>query len=541
MQPYKTYLSFALSALVAGFLFFLVFNNAWMTEDAYINFRSLEQFLQGNGLRWNMHERVQVFTSPLWFLLQAPLVFVSNNFFMNAIALSALLQLAFWYLVWRLSGRNLLLLTMAMALSMGSSTFIDYSSSGLENPLLHVLLAALFGFYQACYDDNSDDRFLAAFLLSCALLILARHDMATLAFLPFAHICFRKRKKFALLLKLCFLCGAPFVLWSLFALLYYGSIFPNTAYAKLNTGMEAAGLYRQGLDYLYICYRRDPLTAFVIAAAFASGLFSARRRVFSIALALNAFYIVAVAGDFMLGRFLSPAYALSLVMLMNFVFSLKGLNEGRQLIAVTAVALLSFIHVWRFDYSVFNQPWNHGQEFLYHGVSDERLKWSKFLSLRAFLKREQMTYGAQNDHPMCLAAAWRFRNADTVFVSGGGIGMLGYCAGTKQILIDPLALSDPLLSRLPLHHNGNWTVGHVRRDIPEGYPESLAAGENRIQDPLIAALYDDVKQVTQAEALFSKARFAALWRLHNGTHKAAAVRRSDRPVRLITPTRTPLN
>src|SRR5690606_25312322 len=167
-------------------------------------------------------------------------------------------------------------------------------------------------------------------------------------------------------------------------------------------------LYRQGLEYLYIGFRKDPLTALVIAAAFASSLFSARRRVFSMALALNLFYVVSVAGDFMLGRFLSPAYALSLVALMHFVFGLKVLNESRQWMAAGTVAVLSFIYVWSFDYSVFNQPWNHDRQFLYHGVSDERLKWSEFLSLRAFLNREKLTHGAQNDHPMCLAAEWRF-------------------------------------------------------------------------------------------------------------------------------------
>ena len=41
--------------------------NAWVAEDAYIIFRSVEQVFAGNGPVWNSHERVQAFTSPLWF------------------------------------------------------------------------------------------------------------------------------------------------------------------------------------------------------------------------------------------------------------------------------------------------------------------------------------------------------------------------------------------------------------------------------------------------------------------------------------------
>ncbi|KAB2966015.1 MAG: hypothetical protein F9K18_06090, partial [Thermoanaerobaculia bacterium] len=45
------------------------YRNAWLTDDAFITFRTIEQFLAGNGLRFNVHERVQSFTHPLWLAL----------------------------------------------------------------------------------------------------------------------------------------------------------------------------------------------------------------------------------------------------------------------------------------------------------------------------------------------------------------------------------------------------------------------------------------------------------------------------------------
>ncbi|MDB4977741.1 MAG: hypothetical protein JWN48_6082, partial [Myxococcaceae bacterium] len=57
----------ALGALVV--LFGLVLRSAWVTEDAYITLRTVDNWVHGFGLRWNTDERVQGYTHPLWMLL----------------------------------------------------------------------------------------------------------------------------------------------------------------------------------------------------------------------------------------------------------------------------------------------------------------------------------------------------------------------------------------------------------------------------------------------------------------------------------------
>ncbi|HEX6477779.1 MAG TPA: hypothetical protein VF043_02960 [Ktedonobacteraceae bacterium] len=42
----------------------------------------------------------------------------------------------------------------------------------------------------------------------------------------------------------------PFLVWEAFALWYYGFLFPNTAYARLDTGIGTGRLLAQGVDYL---------------------------------------------------------------------------------------------------------------------------------------------------------------------------------------------------------------------------------------------------------------------------------------------------
>ncbi|MEL7428218.1 MAG: hypothetical protein AAFN81_34920, partial [Bacteroidota bacterium] len=50
----------------------VVIANAWMSDDSYITLRTVYHFTEGYGLRWNISERVQVFTHPLWMMLQVP-------------------------------------------------------------------------------------------------------------------------------------------------------------------------------------------------------------------------------------------------------------------------------------------------------------------------------------------------------------------------------------------------------------------------------------------------------------------------------------
>jgi arabinofuranosyltransferase len=58
-------------ALALGVFSLALVNTAWMSDDAYISFRVADNLLQGYGLRWNIDERVQTFTNPLWVLLNA--------------------------------------------------------------------------------------------------------------------------------------------------------------------------------------------------------------------------------------------------------------------------------------------------------------------------------------------------------------------------------------------------------------------------------------------------------------------------------------
>ena len=62
--------------------------NAWMSDDAYITFRTVDNFVHGYGLTWNITERVETYSNPLWMFLVAVFYFFTNEFYFTSIILS---------------------------------------------------------------------------------------------------------------------------------------------------------------------------------------------------------------------------------------------------------------------------------------------------------------------------------------------------------------------------------------------------------------------------------------------------------------------
>ena len=60
---------------------------AWVCDDAYISFRVADNFVHGYGLRWNVDERVAVFTHPLWLFLFSSLYAITREAYYTAVCL----------------------------------------------------------------------------------------------------------------------------------------------------------------------------------------------------------------------------------------------------------------------------------------------------------------------------------------------------------------------------------------------------------------------------------------------------------------------
>ena len=77
----------------------VLFRTAWICDDAYITLRTVDNFVHGYGLRWNIADRVQTYTHPLWLFLLSAVYFVTREPFLSTILLSIAVSLAAVFLL----------------------------------------------------------------------------------------------------------------------------------------------------------------------------------------------------------------------------------------------------------------------------------------------------------------------------------------------------------------------------------------------------------------------------------------------------------
>jgi arabinofuranosyltransferase len=507
-------LCFSVTIAVLVFL-----KNAWVSEDAYIVFRSIEQLFAGNGPIWNPHERVQAFTSPFWFWLLSFARVFSSDVYLNAITVSFVLWLVTIFLVRKiLDGNGVLLL--AILLFSASTAFFDYTSSGLENILAYCVIAAYLLAYVRVFsassieiplEDRVRTRAIKSIFLLFGLTILVRHDLTLLLLPPTAYALVKNSKVFSrrgwvLILGFPLF---PVIAWTLFSIIYYGFPFPNTAYAKLNTGINQIDLLWQGLQYFLSSIEFDPITLLVIGL-FVANTFALPTEPYlkyaSYGIVLNLLYVLYVGGDFMQGRFFSYAYLVSVILLLK-----RGLRPVK--ITPYAVGALAAYAVF-FSHTPLNSPLSHSYQKIEMGVADERGYYFAKTSLYKYIVRKDWS-AVFPDHEW-VQQGFELRSTPAMVDVKGNIGLAGYWAGLDKKIVDHFALSDPLLARLPTL--SYWRIGHFIRGIPEGYIESVKNNLEVIEDIELNEFYKKLKILTQSEKLFTKERLKTIFRFNTGAY-----------------------
>src|SRR5262245_40681163 len=108
--------------------------HAWLCDDAFITLRTVRNFAEGHGPTWNIGERVQAYTHPLWMLLVSAVYAITGKMYFSVMALSFAASLATMYVVLFRLVKGTAARLLATALLISSKSFVDYTSSGLENP-----------------------------------------------------------------------------------------------------------------------------------------------------------------------------------------------------------------------------------------------------------------------------------------------------------------------------------------------------------------------------------------------------------------------
>jgi arabinofuranosyltransferase len=489
----------------------VVVRTAWICDDAYITFRTVRNFVGGEGLCWNLAERVQTYTHPLWMFALSVVYALTHDVYYSALALSFVTSMAAVIVIARrLAPTDLAGLTCVVIL-VSSRSFVDYSTSGLENPLTNLLVALLAIEYLSRTGTTRTPRELTRLAMLTALCALNRFDTVLLG-APLLVVAWwpTRSVRGALAIALGF---APLFAWELFSLVYYGFLFPNTAYAKLPAAIGVGARIGKGLSYLGGSAVFDPVIAVTLVVGIAAPLIRRQRALYpiAIAIALYLLYILYVGGDFMAGRFLTGPMVFALAAATRAVplpTRLVGWIPAAVALALGLVLGPRAALISGGDYGM-NWPWQKNVNA--SGISDERGIYYKFTGLI----RKGMRFKRPRHRWFDEGAGVRPGQVH----AAATVGFIGWGAPPAAIIIDQLALGDPLLARLPPIDPQHWRPGHIDRAIPAGYLETRRTGHNVIANHWLAAYYDDLALVTQGP-IWSADRFAAIWRLNTGGDRA---------------------
>jgi arabinofuranosyltransferase len=235
-------------------------------------------------------------------------------------------------------------------------------------------------------------------------------------------------------------------------------------------------------------------------------------------------YVTWIGADYTLGRFLGAPLLCSLLAL-SWSVDLPALVSRAPRRWAAAMAVLLLLRI--------GTPWLE-RPISSYGIGDERRIYSPFTGLvNGAVAALADPGGPWPDHFWRIdGLAARERGAAAASQGGaavevfGYVGFYGYYAGPQVHIVDPHALTDPLLARLPgyvtetfnLPDRVDWRPGHLTRAIPPDYLETLRTGTPAFGEPEMRELWRRVELAHRAP-LFAPGRAKALVGLALGSYR----------------------
>ena len=508
----------------------------WIGEDVHITLRTVDNFVNGYGLRWNIDERVQTFTHPLWLFIISACYSVTREIYFTISAICCAFSLAA-FLVLARAARSTMVVVVLAVLMCCSQSLVNFTTSGFENPLTNFLLS-LFAATLFKQDEAAQPAWWKLSLIA-ALAATNRLDTALL-FVPIFIYLIMKSRPHARQWMGMLLGSIPLLTWLLFSLFYYGFFFPNTAAAKLSPHIALIRYINSGVRDLVALFCLDRASALIvflgIVGAVLSLVSSVRNRAdyrrgclaaLGLGLLLSYAYTIRVGGDFIVGRFWIANLWMSLIMVAlgarDFWRWWATLALSRR-VAGAAAAMLVF--------GAINIVVSHFLVPRFWGPAAILAAWRRE-GMQNSLERSIGRAELQLDHelswkitPMAMqwkntgeAAARRSKEGGGRVLVASTIGFTGLAAGRDVVVIDLLALGDPLLARLPPVARTIAMSGHLKRRLPTGYLQARETGSLEKMAPAMRAYYEKLRLVTSGP-LWSRARLKAIVALHTGAVSA---------------------
>ena len=299
----------------------LGWTHRWVEEDAFLNFRIVDQIRAGHGPVFNIGQRVEVATSPLWLAMltvaKTVLPFVRLEY-LSVVGGLLLTALGVWWVqagaarLWRLHG-DAVIVPFAVIVFVALPPSWDWATSGLENGLSIGWLGAVMLVLATVVTSDVgklSTRRLVAFGAVLGLGPLVRPDLAIMSVAAVVAVLLVARLRGARLVGFLAGCLALPVLVQIFRMGYYGMLVPNTALAK-----DASGTYwHQGWNYLVdlvaTYWLWVPIAVAVVVGVLLIARVGTSTRIVALALPvaalLHTLFIVKSGGDYLHARLLMP-------------------------------------------------------------------------------------------------------------------------------------------------------------------------------------------------------------------------------------------
>lgn len=488
-----------------------------VVDDAYINFRIIDNVLAGDGPVYNVGERVEAGTSPAWLMVltvaaaasggAASLPWLSVWLGIAAGAAGLACAQVAALRIWEVysPARSARVMVPAGAWVVASmSPFAELMACGLETglTLLWIGAAAL-----AVAGARAGRRWLwRAVLAGCGPMV--RPELALLSVTLTGALAWTVAPAWMARFAVMGAAAALPAAVQVGRMGYYAVLVPNTALAKEAFSPFWSRGWTYALDAIgpyWLIVPLLPVLAMVTAVLRSSA--SSRTRVLVAAVAggglLQAVYVIRLGGDFMHARMLlAPVFAVVLPVAM---WPWRAPGRPAPVWRLAYRAQLVLIVVWALASASFLRvPYTAQVDTT--GIADE-VNFYRRLSGRAnpVTPDDYRAFGAHGVGRHLKARADRSQRLllldeqvwtlgpqwpATIVTDGIMVGLAGFMAGPQVHIADSLGLTDPIASRLRLEVRGrtghekwrprDWMVARFAdagdlRQILEAYPQAADA------------------------------------------------------------------
>jgi hypothetical protein len=451
----------ATNFVIGGTSYYVLF------DDAMISMRYAYNLAHGNGLVWNVGERVQGFTNPLWVFYMAlfhrlPIPLAQTGLAIQitgAVFLAATL-LFVRRIVEQLSGDTLAMLG-AVALTAFYAPLNSYSLLGMEVSALALLLTASMWLVL----KNGTDRFTPFLYVMLSIGTLLRSDAAVPYVIILAAMCViqkqhcRQHLVWGLGLLVLSLGGQ-----ALASFFYYGQWLPNTYYLKLEGWPFALRILRGLYALVWFAYYSNWI---ILLLPLSLLLF---RRDWKVMVALAVFagqlaYSVYVGGDAWehhggANRYISIAMPIYFALLATAAEELRRgavgvLGPGRFVQSGSRLAWVACFGLALFNFNLLLGDWK---------------------SIERWNLARRPDYVAGSDTNLTTALALRESTTPDASIAVLGAGTIPYLLPEHRVL-DILGKTDPVIAHGPVRTPMSFAdipdmrPGHMKWDYARTFGE----------------------------------------------------------------------